>query len=205
MTYKDTVYHLLANYGFCENRLYVDDHLFACFGTGYSWIDGQLVADEYPEDGDADEVENIAKANYTSLFENRYDEVADKYNDYNPIDKTKNSKVKTIMGMSDREFKNWIDNLVKEAGIEPKSNIDLSWHVYPFCEEYSPIANIPDDIQSDWLEAIEHFVDYLIEHPEYVSNPSHDNINDFTKSEAAKRPEILRKAKERINSLKNNK
>ena len=82
MTYRDTVLSLL-DYEM-ENRLTVDDHLFAVIGNGYEWKDGEIVyyvPDEYMNQLDSKPKSDEAmKAHYNELYE----KYKNKYNDYNP-------------------------------------------------------------------------------------------------------------------------
>lgn len=82
MTYRDTVLSLL-DYEM-ENRLTVDDHLFAVIGNGYEWKDGEIVyyvSDEYKNQLDSKPKSDEAmKAHYDKLYE----KYKNKYNDYNP-------------------------------------------------------------------------------------------------------------------------
>lgn len=82
MTYRDTVLSLL-DYEM-ENRLTVDDHLFAVIGNGYEWKDGEIVyyvSDEYKNQLDSKpKSKETMKTHYDKLYK-KYEH---KYNDYNP-------------------------------------------------------------------------------------------------------------------------
>lgn len=136
MTYRDTVLSLL-DYEM-ENRLTVDDHLFAVIGNGYEWKDGEIVyyvPDEYMNQLDSKPKSDEAmKAHYNELYE----KYKNKYNDYNPPTGTIYDKF---------------------GGFE----------IYPICE-FSLMYKIPEDVKSDWKEAILHFINYILIHKELLTD-----------------------------------
>lgn len=199
MTYKDTIINCMKNYPtLYPNRLNVDNHLFAVIGNGYEWKGGQIVEDVYSsERNEDDEYENLSKAEYSSLFTaNDYEMYVERFNNYNP--NVNRIFHKMIDGKSEEE----INDLITSKLNEPyKMDSRLKWHVYPLCD-YSKIVNIPDNIQDDWLDAIEHFVCWCLNNQEYLYDEHYDNINDYTKANANNRLNILKKVQTRINEIK---
>lgn len=202
MTYKEEVISCLTDYPVLFfNRLRVDEHLFAVIGNGYEWKNGQLVECEYDyEDEELSDDSIIVGISKTSTASFPNDEIKRRYEDYS-YDKVlkpgRKSRLKFdaehpelmafIMGLNGKP--NDYKHLPEDDYYVPVTGRD-EFKVYPLCE-YSKLCCIPDDVQRDWLDAIENFVDFCLSHQEVIRDEYNGQI------------EWLNKSKVRINEIRN--
>ena len=211
MTYKDTVITCLKNYPMLyPNRLTVDDHLFAVIGNGYEWKDGQICAID--DSQECEDCIDMARSCFDVIYSEIPADVVQRYNNYDAKQKYMAGRItqekwddehpelaktlKKVLGKRD------YSKLPDEDWFEPVTG-DFEFSVYPICK-YSKLTCIPDNVQPDWLEAIEHFVDYCLQHEEVLIHKYHtEKDTEEGKVELTRQIENLVAAKKRIDELKN--
>lgn len=150
MKFVDTVKHIMATYpSVNENVVDVYNHLFLSIENAFNWVDGELVSD------------TLTKANSISctdkLLANLISSIKDISSAKIPscdslIDKTFANYKKVLSTITQME--NSICNIYIPQGTEEP---------FEFSElhKYSELANLPDNIKSDWLCAAKRFVELI--------------------------------------------
>ena len=134
MTVEATVQKLLDSCpGLLVSREECFDLLFCVIGNGYKWKWGQLVYDDFSDEG--------------------YDEEADREAneaDYEIEHKRAEPSEECL------EARKRKDELWAKAEMLKAEDIDRQkHHWYPLSKKYSKLFTVPDDVREDWKEAVE--------------------------------------------------
>lgn len=170
MKLEETIQTILDKYStLFGNRESVLVYLYCYFGTGYDWVNGELVSDETKgkfkgklnKNGIArqklSEEKSCMKYAYNSLKEPQisYSEFINKMKEVKQIfinrgtTKYGYSKKKSLKMYEDNVLQPYLDTMRKiRNGYMLNVGKTLS-------KEYSPIYNIPNDIKEDWLEGLD--------------------------------------------------
>lgn len=166
MKLEETIQTILDKYPtLFGDRKSVLVYLYCYFGTGYEWINGELVSDETNGEFKGKLINNIAKQHLTEeecclkyVYESTkepsilYVEFVDKIKGIKEcfmnkgINKYNYSKNESIKLYEDNVLQPYL-NIIRAIRNDYMLNIDKILN-----EEYSPIYNIPNDIKEDWLE-----------------------------------------------------
>ena len=135
MTVEATVQKMMDSYPVLFiTREECFDHLFCTIGNGYKWKWGQLVHDDFGDEGYDEEADReVNKADY---------EV--KHKRAEPSEEALEARKKR-------------DELQAKAGML-KGNEDVDrqkHHWFPLSKKYSKLFTVPDDVREDWKEAVE--------------------------------------------------
>ena len=159
MKFVDTVKHIMATYpSVNENVFDVYNHLFLTIGNGFNWVDGELVSD------------TITKASSISCTDKLLTNLI--------------SRIKNISGLEeslrnnliDKTFENYknvlsaitqMENSICNMSIQTESPF-----VFDDLNEHSTLANLPDNIKSDWLYAAKRCVDLIKSHKDLIKDDS---------------------------------
>jgi len=184
MNFKDTLRSMLLKYpAIFPNALAAYDHLFCVVGNGYSWENGQLV-------DSSDKMISQEEAILKSIDFHLVNPVFDPFSflkDNDSLEIVKNSlqfKYKKVIEEVKMTFD--IDNRMTDFTFE---KLDKYFPGDKYCiqiSDYTKIFKLPDNIQSDWLEAAEKM--YLI----LVSNPDKVTDSQNTLDKIGKRIEELK-------------
>jgi hypothetical protein len=138
----ETVRDMIFNYPMLhENRTQALHRLFVMYGTGYEWVDGELV-NKYPEPEQTD-----AEVGYT--VDGSIKEVLDKGAERSEEGRAFRDSYLAEMAVKNEAIlavRRDADRLALTAG--PLQN-----HIYEPCPEYAPLFNAPEDITADWAAA----------------------------------------------------
>lgn len=167
MNYKDTVIHSLMYYqSLFQCRLDVDNQLFAVIGNGYEWKDGELVCLDRNESFDKNEaIKRIIATQIRVSLDN-----VDLYNLYpnkkEYLDDKANKILNYINMIQNTESRyNIYEHIPDEIELRTKEQ----WKIYPICDS-SKLVDFPDNIKPAWKEAMLHFIDWCLNHAEYLNN-----------------------------------
>ena len=167
MKFVDTVKHIMATYpSVNENVFDVYNHLFLTIGNGFDWVDGELVSD------------TLSKASSISCADKLLTNLI--------------SRIKNISGLKeslrnnliDKTFENYkivlsaitqMENYICNMSIPTESPF-----VFDDLNEHSALANLPDNVKSDWLYAAKRFVDLIKSHKDLIKDDSNllDKIDE---------------------------
>ena len=167
---------------------HVYDHLFMVIGNGYEWINGELVYDDE---------ESLCKTTEEAINK----AITDKLNlikEIFVIHKRSEETFNNIVNRYARDLQTNIHNILciedKMYYLRIPDNCDIEGETSEIDEfrfydlsHYSAIANIPDNVKFDWIDAIKNFVDFL-----------ENNKDKFTDKE-----NLFEGIKERVNKLYN--
>lgn len=136
-------------------------YLYCYFGTGYEWINGELISDETKGEFKGKLINNMAKQQLTeeeSCIKYIYKSQKNpkmSYSDF--VNKVKEVKECFINRAMNEGIKMYEDNILQPHLNIMRDirngyilNVDKS-----LSKEYSPIYNIPNDIKEDWLQGLE--------------------------------------------------
>lgn len=155
MKVEETIQTLFDNFSIlCNTRENALIHMFCMFGTGFEWVEGELVntsEERFVFNGTLDE-KGIAiqrKTEEYTAIELAYNSVHGyiKKEEIVPIEKFIENL--DFLGQENKEkiLKPSYDT-IKELRNSMSENIEKL-----MCKKYSPIYNIPKNIQSDWNAA----------------------------------------------------
>lgn len=175
MTLKDTVKDSLIMFpSIHKNIIDVYDHLFCTIGNGYEWIDGEL---KYV--GGNERVHTVQEGimkifneefikpygdegQYTVLGNIiRHDFHREDYSDIKIIfhhNKRCAEYIEDIFNYEDR---------MNDYSIPMHKNYEFKFYEL---SKYSAMCCFPDDIKYDWAEGIKATIDFMIRHPETVTD-----------------------------------
>ena len=167
MKFVDTVKHIMATYpSVNENVFDVYNHMFLTIGNGFDWVDGELVSD------------TLSKTSSISCTDKLLTNLI--------------SRIKNISGLKeslrnnliDKTFENYKNILSAITQIENSiCNMSIpteSPFVFDDLNECSALANLPENVKSDWLYAAKRFVDLIKSHKDLIKDDSNllDKIDE---------------------------
>lgn len=167
MKFVDTVKHIMATYpSINENVFDVYNHLFLTIGNDFDWVDGELVSD------------TLSKTSSISCTDKLLTNLV--------------SRVKIISGVRDslrnslidRTFENYKKVLSTITQMENSiCNMSIpteSQSIFDDLNEFSKLANLPDNIKIDWLCAAKRFVEIIKSHKDLIKDDSNllDKIDE---------------------------
>ena len=130
MTVESTVQEMFDKYPILfSTREECFDHLFCTIGNGYKWKWGQLIYQEFHDEG--------------------YDEEEDRL--FHEADYSKEHP-KATQSKKNLEERHKHDELYLKHGLIKKIG-EHEW--YPLSRKYSRIFQVPDDARDDWKAAVE--------------------------------------------------
>lgn len=193
MNLKDTMLRDIRLYpSITKNKLDIYNHLFLTCGNAYEWSNGKLVYvygdNKVPTIEEAIEKELLDEYKL-NLFSSAINSYIGCYGENSPECKNQmekflkryNENIQTILHA---------EHIINHDILINEDTIDFDF--YPLTQ-YAAIMNIPNDIQTDWLEGIKELLNYLI-------NSDLSKVVEYrTKFENE-----LNQVIERIEKLKNN-
>lgn len=189
MNYADTLQHCYEAYPtlfpFEEDVL---DHLFFVIGNGYSWINGELVDNDYEP---AITIRRRDKERIKRQIDSFQSIREDEMNEQKSYIKERLKELRAELKLGYKKFQSIeILRRHKEAEKENSSyfiNADglLGRKIYPLCD-YSKIVNLPDDIKPDWLEAAKRAITF-------ANDPSKFRITESDKQWLDKASDLINK------------
>lgn len=162
MKFVDTVKQIMATYpSINENVVDVYKHLFLTIGTEFDWVDGELVSDALSKtDGSIsctekllDNLNSRVKAISTVNTPARERLIDKTFANYKKVLSTITMMENSICNMS-----------IPKDTEEPFKFSELN--------KYSELANLPDDIKTDWLCAAKRFVELIKLHKDLIKDES---------------------------------
>lgn len=162
MKFVDTVKQIMATYpSVNENVVDVYNHLFLTVGNGFDWVDGELVSDALSK---------------TDCSISCTDKLLDNLLSRIKIISTVNAQARDRL--IDKTFANYkkvlstitlMENSICNMSI-PKDTEEP----FKFSElhKYSELANLPDDIKTDWLCTAKRFVELIKSHKDLIKDES---------------------------------
>ena len=162
MKFVDTVKQIMATYpSVNENVVNVYNHLFLTIGTEFDWVDGELVSDALSKtDGSIsctekllDNLNSRVKAISTVNTPARERLIDKTFANYKKVLSTITMMENSICNMS-----------IPKDTEEPFKFSEL--------HKYSELANLPDDIKTDWLCAAKRFVEFIKLHKDLIKDES---------------------------------
>ena len=157
MTLHEYVKQLIMQYpSIFHNALLVYDHLFYVNGNGHEWHNGTLIEPDFKKMTVAECIAQVVQHNYeltkNSIFDRLKDEGHDKLaqklksNAYDRYITNLKEDIYTILHADELADDFSIPTERWPYNFEP-------FQFYPICE-YAKCMNIPDDIDPEWLDAI---------------------------------------------------
>ena len=167
MKFIDTVKHIMATYpSVNENVFDVYNHLFLTIGNGFDWVDGELVSDTLSKTGSISCTDKLL----TNLI-SRIKIISD----------VKESLRNNLIDRTFENYKNVLSTITQiESSICNMSIPTESPFVFDDLNEFSSLANLSDNIKSDWLYASKRFVDLIKSHKDLIKDDSNllDKIDE---------------------------
>ena len=167
MKFVDTVKHIMATYpSVNENVFDVYNHLFLTIGNGFNWVNGELVSD------------TLSKTSSISCTDKLLTNLISRIKIISDVrEPLRNSLI-------DRTFENYKNVLSTITQIENSiCNMSVpteSPDVFDDLNEFSALANLHDNIKSDWLCAAKRFIDLIKSHKDLIKDDSNllDKIDE---------------------------
>lgn len=167
MRFVDTVKHIMATYPNCnENVLDVYNHLFLTIGNDFDWVDGELVSDTL---------------NKTSSISCTDKLLTNLHSRIKIISDVKSSLRNNLIDRTFENYKNVLSTItLMENSICNMSIPTESQVVFDDLNEFSKLANLPDNIKIDWLCAAKRFVELIKSHKDLIKDDSNllDKIDE---------------------------
>lgn len=174
MLFRDHLRRIMLTYPILfPTSIQAYNHLFMVIGNGYEWKDGELVyEDEKSLCSTQEEAINRMIADRLNLVKEIYEIHHNNVTFCNIIDHY-NNQLKTYIhnilnieaSMNDLSIPD-VDDPVNEKFYKNKNPKFEDYNKFRFynLSHYSAIANIPDNIKSDWIIAIRDFINVLDKH-----------------------------------------
>lgn len=170
MKLKDSVINSMREYpSISGNKLDVYNHLFLTNGNGYDWVNGELI-EKYDKRLNVISIEEAIDKLFNN--ESRIDLTTDRMFFYilelNKGEKVVKESLQYDLERYARDVKIIINaekvvnqNLFEIEPIISLNGLNPECTLYPL-SKYSKIMNIPNDIQTDWLDGIKELMNYLL-------------------------------------------
>lgn len=150
MTVEETVkVNILTYPSLFSDRFDVFKHIFIGYGTGYEWIDGELVCTRDEDDSYCNTIEEGVKKAFAT-------HINDKQLLTSSLQFVRDYTLRAVLNVV-----NWEENSKKF--IPKKSMYEIDRYL---SLNHSPIFLIPDDVKDDWREASLLMLDWLINESE---------------------------------------
>lgn len=155
MTLREYVKQLIMQYpSIFHNALLVYDHLFYVIGNAHEWHNGTLIPEDFKEKSIAECIAQSVQQNY-ELTKNTF---------FNRCETIKPELAKKLRSNA---YTNYVNDFVEDIHtilnadkLADDFSIPKRWpynikpfQFYPICK-YAKCMNIPDDIDPEWLDAI---------------------------------------------------
>lgn len=167
MKFVDTVKHIMATYpSVNENVFDVYNHLFLTIGNGFDWVDGELVSD------------TITKASSISCTDKLLTNLISRIKNISGL---KESLRNNLIDKTFENYKNILSAITQmENSICNMSIPTESPFVFDDLNEHSALANLPENVKSDWLYAAKRFVDLIKSNKDLIKDDSNllDKIDE---------------------------
>ena len=157
MKFIDTVKHIMATYpSVNENVFDVYNHLFLAIGNGFDWVDGELVSD------------TLSKTSSISCTDKLLTNLISRIK---IISDVKESLRNNLIDKTFENYKNVLSTITQiESSICNMSVPTESQFTFDELNEFSALANLPDNIKSDWLCAAKRFIDLIKSHKDIIKD-----------------------------------